>query len=152
MAFNDVSEEPDAEHDVFERLGEMTSNCARFHAVMFDADACALSVFGMSLVKAVAKGLGRVAPLADPLGEDLPELERGLEVIGGAAAWLDYRRRTVGDRLRGAKGFYSEHDRYGKSSPAESLATFKADRPEVFGLESATETYDLEDPADLYDE
>lgn len=150
MAFNDVSETPNSDRDVFARMEELASHRARFHALMFDAEACALAVFDMSPVKAVAAGLGRVAPLADPLGDDLPELEHRLEAINAAVAWLDYRKRTVGDRHRGAKGRYTEHDRYGELTPAASLAAFKAERPEVFHTEAAD--YDLDPVADVYAE
>ncbi|MCT1882590.1 hypothetical protein M3A76_05980 [Corynebacterium sanguinis] len=150
MAFNDVSDTPNEGRDVFARMEELASHRARFHALMFDAEACALAVFDMSPVKAVAAGLGRVAPLADPLGDDLPELEHRLEAINAAVAWLDYRKRTVGDRHRGAKGLYSAHDRYGELTPAASLVAFKAERPEVFHTEAAD--YDLDPVADVYAE
>ncbi|MCT1584663.1 hypothetical protein M3D57_09615 [Corynebacterium sanguinis] len=150
MAFNDVSDTPNEGRDVFARMEELASHRARFHALMFDAEACALDVFDMNPVKAVAAGLGRVAPLADPLGDDLPELEHRLEAINAAVAWLDYRKRTVGDRHRGAKGLYSAHDRYGEPTAAASLAAFKADRPEVFHTEAAD--YDLDPAADIYAE
>lgn len=148
MAFNDVSDTPNADRDVFERMEELTSHRARFHALMFDAEACALAVFDMKPVEAVATGLGRVAPLADPLGDDLPELERRLEAITAAVGWLDNRARTRGDRHRGAKGLYTEHDRYGELTPAASLAAFKAERPEVF--DDAAADYDLDSTADIY--
>lgn len=150
MAFNDVSETPNSDRDVFARMEEQTSNPARFHALMFDAEVCVLNVFGMNPVEAVAAGLGQVAPLADPLGNDLPELEHRCEAINAAVAWLDYRKRTVGDRYRGRKGLYSAHDRYGELTPAASLATLKAERPEVFHAEAAE--YDLDPVADVYAE
>lgn len=150
MAFNDVSETPNSDRDVFARMEEKTSNPARFHALMFDAEVCVLNVFGMNPVEAVAAGLGQVAPLADPLGNDLPELEHRLEAINAAVGWLDHRARTVGDRYRGRKGLYSAHDRYGELTPAASLATLKAERPEVFHAEAAE--YDLDPVADVYAE
>lgn len=150
MAFNDVSNTPNADRDVFERMEELTSHRARFHALMFDADACALAVFDMNPVKAVATGLGRVAPLADPLGDDLSEFERRLKVITAAVGWLDNRRRTVGDRYRGAKGRYTEHDRFGELTPAASLATFKAERADMTDADTAD--YDLDPIADIYAE
>lgn len=150
MAFNDVSETPNSERDVFDRMEELTSNRARFRALMFDAPTCALAAFDMNPVKAVAAGLGHVAPLADPLGNDLPELERRCEAINAAVAWLDNRARTVGDRYRGRKGLYTEHDRYGELTPAASLAALKADNPEVFATEAAE--YDLDPAADVYAE
>ncbi|MBK4148035.1 hypothetical protein [Corynebacterium macginleyi] len=150
MAFNDVSETPNSDRDVFDRMDEKTSNRARYDALMFDAEVCVLDVFGMNPVKAVAAGLGRVAPLADPLGNDLSELEHRCEAINAAVGWLDHRKRTVGDRHRGAKGLYSAHDRYGELTPAASLATLKADRPEVFATEAAE--YDLDPAADIYAE
>lgn len=150
MAFNDVSETPNSDRDVFARMEEQTSNRARFEAPMFDAEVCVLNVFGMSAVKAVAAGLGKVAPLADPLGDDLPELERRLGAINAAVGWLDHRKRTVGDRYGGAKGWYTEHDRYGMATAEESLAALKAERPEVFTDEAAE--YDLDPVADVYAE
>lgn len=84
MAFNDVSDTPNEGRDVFARVEELASHRARFDALRFDAEACALAVFDMNPVKAVAAGLGRVAPLADPLGDDLPELERRLAVVTDA--------------------------------------------------------------------
>ena len=150
MAFNDVSNTPNADRDVFERMEELTTHRARFHALMFDADVCALAVFDMKPVKAVATGLGRVAPLADPLGDDLSEFERRLKTITAAVGWLDNRRRTVGDRYRGAKGRYTEHDRYGELTPAASLATFKAERADMTGADTAD--YDLDPIADIYAE
>lgn len=150
MAFNDVSETPNSDRDVFARMEEQTSNPARFHALMFDAEVCVLNVFGMNPVEAVAAGLGKVAPLADPLGDDLPELERRCEAINAAVGWLDHRKRTVGDRYRGRKGRYSAHDRYGEATPAASLAAFKAERADVF--DGATGDYDLDPVADVYAE
>ena len=150
MAFNDVSETPNSDRDVFARMEEQTSNPARFHALMFDAEVCVLNVFGMNPVEAVAAGLGQVAPLANPLGDDLPELEHRCEAINAAMGWLDHRARTVGDRYRGRKGLYSAHDRYGELTPAASLATLKAERPEVFHAEAAE--YDLDPVADVYAE
>lgn len=150
MAFNDVSETPNDEREVYARMEEKTSNRARYDALMFDAEVCVLDVFGMNKVKAVAAGLGKVAPLADPLGDDLPELERRLGAINAAVGWLDHRKRTVGDRLRGAKGLYSAHDRYGMATAEESLAALKAERPEVFDAEAAE--YDLDPVADVYAE
>ncbi len=132
MAFHDVSDTPETERDVFDRMEQLTSHRARFHAILFDAETCALAVFDMNPLKAVATGLGHIAPLADPLGDDLPELERRLAAISGAVGWLDHRSRTVGDRHGGNKGMYSDHERYGESTPAASLASFKAERPEVF--------------------
>ncbi|CAB0693930.1 hypothetical protein [Corynebacterium diphtheriae] len=89
MAFNDVSDTPNEGRDVFARMEELASHRARFHALVFDAEACALAVFDMSPVKAMAAGLGKVAPLADPLGDDLPELERRLAVVTAAAVpWV----------------------------------------------------------------
>lgn len=148
MAFNDVSDTPNSGRDVFARMEELASHRARFHALMFDAEACALAVFDMNPVKAVAAGLGHVAPLADPLGDDLPELERRLAVVTAAVGWLDNRARTHGDRHHGAKGHYTEHDRYGELTPAASLAAFKAERADVF--DGATGDYDLDPAADIY--
>lgn len=150
MAFNDVSDTPNAERDVYARVEKLASDRARYSAFMFDAEVCALGVFDMNPVKAVAAGLGRVAPLADPLGDDLPELEHRLAVVTAAVGWLDHRRRTVGDRHRGAKGWYTEHDRYGMATAEESLAALKAERPEVF--DGATGEYDLDPVADVYAE
>lgn len=150
MAFNDVSETPHADRDVFTRMEQLTSHPARHHALMFDAEVCVLDVFDMNPVKSVAAGLGRVAPLADPLGDDLPELEHRLEAINAAVAWLDYRKRTVGDRHRGAKGLYSAHDRYGELTPAASLVAFKAEHPEAFNAEPGE--YDVDPAADIYAE
>ena len=150
MAFNDVSETPNSDRDVFARMEQLTSHRASFHALMFDAETCALAVFGMNPVKAVAAGLGRVAPLADPLGDDLPELEHRLEAINAAVAWLDYRKRTVGDRHRGAKGWYTEHDRYGMATAEESLAALKEYNPTVFNAEPGE--YDVDPAADVYAE
>lgn len=148
MAFNDVSDTPNDERDVSARMEELANHRARFRALMFDAEVCALAVFDMNPVKAVAAGLGRVAPLADPLGDDLPELERRLAVVTAAVGWLDNRRRTRGDRHRGAKGLYTEHDRYGELTPAASLAAFKAERADVFN--GTTGDYDLDPAADIY--
>lgn len=150
MAFNDVSETPNSDRDVFARMEEQTSNPARFHALMFDAEVCVLNVFGMNPVEAVAAGLGRVAPLADPLGDDLSELEHRCEAINAAVGWLDHRKRTVGDRYRGRKGRYTEHDRYGEPTSAASLAVFKAERPEASTAEA--DDYDLDPMADVYAE
>lgn len=150
MAFNDVSDTPNSGRDVFARMEELASHRARFHALMFDAEACALAVFDMNPVKAVAAGLGHVAPLADPLGDDLPELERRLAVVTAAVGWLDNRARTHGDRHHGAKGHYTEHDRYGELTPAASLAVFKAERADVFT--APTGDYDLDPAADIYAE
>lgn len=150
MAFNDVSDTPNEGRNVFARMEELASHRARVHALMFDADVCALAVFDMNPVKAVAAGLGKVAPLADPLGDDLPELERRLAVVTAAVGWLDNRRRTHGDRYRGAKGRYSEHDRYGELTPAASLAAFKTERADRF--DGTTGDYDLGPAADFYAE
>lgn len=150
MAFNDVSETPNSDRDVYARMEEKTSNRARYDALMFDAEVCVLDVFDMNPVKAVAAGLGRVAPLADPLGDDLPELEHRLEAINAAVAWLDYRKRTVGDRHRGAKGLYSAHDRYGELTAEESLAALKVEHPEAFN--AGPDEYNVDPAADIYAE
>lgn len=148
MAFNDVFDTPNADRDLFDRLEKYTSNRAYFAAPLFDAETCVLRVFGMSDVEAVAKGLGHVAPLADPLGDDLPELEHRLEAINAAEAWLDYRKRTNGDRHRGRKGLYTDHDRYGMSTAAKSLAALKEYNPAAF--EYKANDYDPDPAADVY--
>lgn len=150
LAFNDVSDTPHADRDVFTRMEQLTSHPARHHALMFDTETCVLNVFDMNPVKAVAAGLGRVAPLADPLGDDLPELEHRLEAINAAVAWLDYRKRTVGDRHRGANGLYSAHDRYGELTAEESLAALKVEHPEAFN--AGPDEYNVDPAADIYAE
>ena len=64
--------------------------------------------------------------------------------------WLDFRARTVGDRHRGAKGRYTDHDRFGEPTPAESLAACKAHSADVFTTEAAD--YDLAAAGDIYSE
>lgn len=151
MAFHDVSDTPDPERDVFRRLEEMTSNRARYHALMFDAQTCALSALGMGDIEAVCKGLGRIAPLADPLGDDLPELEHRISAISAVDAWFDYRKRTVGDPYRG-KGWHEPYERYGMSTPEESLAALKEFRPEVFEYKTnEVDDYDLDAVDDPYE-
>lgn len=148
MAFNDVSDTPNSDRDLFDRLEKYTRNRAYFAAPLFDAETCVLNVFGMGDVEAVATGLGRIAPLADPLGDDLPELEHRLEAINAAEAWLDYRKRTNGDRHRGRKGLYTDHDRYGMSTAEESLAALKEYNPAAF--EYKANDYDPDPAADVY--
>ncbi|MDV2433050.1 hypothetical protein [Corynebacterium tuberculostearicum] len=132
MAFHDVSDTPNPERDVRERLEEMISNrAARSTALMFDAQTCALRALGMNEIEAVCKGLGHIAPLADPLGDDLPELEHRISAVSAVNAWLDYRERTVGDPYRG-KGWHEPYERFGMSTPEQSLAALKEFRPEVF--------------------
>lgn len=151
MAFNDVSDTPNPERDVLNRLEEMTSNRARSTALMFDAQTCALRALGMGDIEAVCKGLGRIAPLADPLGDDLPELEHRIGAINAVGAWLDYRERTVGDRYRG-KGWHEPYERYGMSTPEESLAALKEFRPEVFEYTTDdADDYDLDAVDDPYE-
>ena len=149
MAFNDVSDTPNDERDVYARMEEKTSNRARYIAPMFDAETCVMNVLGMNPVKAVAAGLGRVAPLADPLGDDLPELEHRLDAIKAVDAWFDYRKRTVGDRYRG-KGWHEPYDRYGMATAEESLAALKEYNPTVFEYKAAE--YDVDPAADVYAE
>lgn len=150
MAFNDVSETVNPERDVFNRLEEMTGNTARRTALMFDAQTCALHALGMNDIEATCKGLGRIAPLADPLGDDLPELEHRIDAIRAVDAWFDYRKRTVGDRYRG-KGWHSDAARYGMATPEESLAALKEFRPEVFEYETDNaDGYDLDAVDDPY--
>lgn len=151
MAFNDVSGTPYPERDVFNRLEEMTSNRARRIALMFDAQTCALDALGMNATKAVCKGLGRIAPLADPLGDDLPELEHRISAISAVGAWLDYRERTVGDPYRG-KGWHSDADRFGMATPEESLAALKEYNPTVFEYKTDNaDDYDLDAVDDPYE-
>lgn len=151
MAFHDVSDTPNPERDVFNRLEEMTSNRARYRALMFDAQTCALDALGMGDIEAVCKGLGRIAPLADPLGDDLPELEHRISAINAVDAWFDYRKRTVGDPYRG-KGWREPYERYGMSTPEESLAALKEFRPEVFEYKTnEVDDYDLDAVDDPYE-
>lgn len=116
LASNDVSDTPHADRDVYARMEQLTSNRARYTALMFDAQTCALRALGMGDIEAVCKGLGRIAPLADPLGDDLPELEHRIDAIRAVDAWLDYRKRTVGDRY-GGKGWHEPYARYGELTP-----------------------------------
>lgn len=144
MAFHDVSDTPNPERDVFRRLEEMTSNRARYRALMFDAQTCALDALGMGDIEAVCKGLGHIAPLADPLGDDLPELEHRISAINAVDAWFDYRKRTVGDPYRG-KGWHEPYERYGMGTPEQSLAALKEFRPEVFEYKTnEVDDYDLD--------
>ena len=152
MAFNDVSDTPNPERDVLRRLDEMTSNRARYTALMFDAQTCALRALGMGDIEAVCKGLGRIAPLADPLGDDLPELEHRISAINAVGAWLDYRERTVGDRRYRGKGWHEPYERYGMSTPEESLAALKEFRPTVFEYKTDNaDDYDLDAVDDPYE-
>lgn len=151
MAFHDVSDTPDPERDVFRRLEEMTSNRARYTALMFDAQTCALSALGMGDIEAVCKGLGHIAPLADPLGDDLPELEHRISAINAVDAWFDYRKRTVGDPYRG-KGWHEPYERYGMGTPEQSLAALKEYNPTVFEYKDAeVDDYDLDAVDDPYE-
>lgn len=151
MAFNDVSDTPNPERDVFNRLEEMTSNRARYAALMFDAQTCALRALGMNEIEAVCKGLGHIAPLADPLGDDLPELEHRISAISAVGAWLDYRERTVGDPYRG-KGLHSDVDRFGMATPEQSLAALKEYKPTVFEYKTDNaDDYDLDAVDDPYE-
>lgn len=151
MAFHDVSDTPNPERDVRERLEEMTGNRARSAALMFDAQTCALHALGMYEIEAVCKGLGHIAPLADPLGDDLPELEHRISAINAVDAWFDYRKRTVGDPYRG-KGWHSDAARFGMSTPEESLAALKEFRPEVFEYKTDNaDDYDLDAVDDPYE-
>ena len=151
MAFNDISDTPNPERDVFNRLEEITSNRARYTALMFDAQTCALDALGMNEIEAVCKGLGHIAPLADPLGDDLPELEHRIGAINAVGAWLDYRERTVGDPYRG-KGWHEPYERYGMATPEESLAALKEFRPEVFEYKTdSADGYDLDAVDDPYE-
>ncbi|MDU2585642.1 MAG: hypothetical protein E7C83_00505 [Corynebacterium sp.] len=151
MAFNDVSDTPNPERDVLRRLEEMTSNRARYTALMFDAQTCVLDALGMGYIEATGKGLGRIAPLADPLGDDLPELEHRISAINAVDAWFDYRKRTVGDPYRG-KGWREPYERYGMSTPEESLAALKEFRPEVFEYTTDdADGYDLDAVDDPYE-
>lgn len=152
MAFNDISDTPNPERDVFNRLEEITINRASSTALMFDAQTCALDALGMNATKAVCKGLGRIAPLADPLGDDLPELEHRISAINAVGAWLDYRERTVGDRRYRGKGWHEPYERYGMSTPEESLAALKEFRPEVFEYKTDdADGYDLDAVDDPYE-
>lgn len=151
MAFNDVSDTPNPERDVLNRLEEMTSNRARSTALMFDAQTCALRALGMSYIEATGKGLGHIAPLADPLGDDLPELEHRIDAINAVDAWFDYRRRTVGDPYRG-KGWHSDATRYGMGTPEQSLAALKEYNPTVFEYKTDNaDDYDLDAVDDPYE-
>lgn len=151
MAFNDVSDTPNPERDVLRRLEEMTSNRASYTALMFDAQTCALNALGMGYIEATGKGLGRIAPLADPLGDDLPELKHRIDAIRAVDAWFDYRKRTVGDRYRG-KGLHSDAARFGMSTPEESLAALKEYNPTVFEYKTDNaDGYDLDAVDDPYE-
>lgn len=151
MAFHDVSDTPNPERDVLRRLEEMTSNRARYTALMFDAQTCALDALGMGYIEATGKGLGHIAPLADPLGDDLPELEHRIDAIRAVNAWLDYRERTVGDRYRG-KGWHEPYERFGMATPEESLAALKEYNPTVFEYKTDNaDDYDLDAVDDPYE-
>ena len=151
MAFHDVSDTPNPERDVRERLEEMPSNRARYTALMFDAQTCALCALGMNEIEAVCKGLGHIAPLADPLGDDLPELEHRISAISAVDAWFDYRRRTVGDPYRG-KGWHEPYERFGMGTPEQSLAALKEYNPTVFEYKTAeVDDYDLDAVDDPYE-
>lgn len=151
MAFNDVSETVNNERDVLKRLEEMTDNRACYTALMFDAQTCALNALGMGYIEATGKGLGRIAPLADPLGDDLPELKHRISAINTVDEWLFLRKRTVGDRYRG-KGWHEPYERYGMSTPEESLAALKEFRPEVFEYKTDNaDGYDLDAVDDPYE-
>lgn len=151
MAFHDVSDTPNPERDVLRRLEEMTSNRARYTALMFDAQTCALDALGMGYIEATGKGLGHIAPLADPLGDDLPELEHRISAINAVDAWFDYRKRTVGDPYRG-KGWHEPYERYGMGTPEESLAALKEFRPEAFEYKTDNaDDYDLDAVDDPYE-
>lgn len=151
MAFHDVSDTPNPERDVLRRLEEMTSNRARYTALMFDAQTCALDALGMGYIEATGKGLGHIAPLADPLGDDLPELEHRISAINAVDAWFDYRKRTVGDPYRG-KGWHEPYERYGMSTPEESLAALKEYNPTVFEYKTDNaDDYDLDAVDDPYE-
>lgn len=149
MAFNEVSDTPNDERDVSERLEKMTGNRARSTALMFDAQTCALRALGMHDIEAVCKGLGKIAPLADPLGEDLPELEYRISVIQATDAWLDYRKRTVGDRRYHGKGWHAPYERYGMATAEGSLAALKEYNPEAFNRVSSD--YEPDSTRDIYD-
>lgn len=151
MAFNDVSDTPNPERDVLNRLKEMTSYRGRSTALMFDAQTCALSVLGMGHIEAMGKGLGHIAPLADPLGDDLPELEHRIDAINAVDAWFDYRKRTVGDPYRG-KGWREPYERFGMATPEESLAALKEYDPTVFEYKTdSADGYDLDAVDDPYE-
>lgn len=151
MAFHDVSDTPNPERDVFRRLEEMTSNRARYRALMFDAQTCALDALGMGDIEAVCKGLGHIAPLADPLGDDLPELEHRISAINAVDAWFDYRKRTVGDPYRG-KGWHEPYERYGMGTPEQSLAALKKYNPTVFEYKTDNaDDYDIDAVDDPYE-
>lgn len=151
MAFNDVSDTPNPERDVLRRLEEMTSNRARYTALMFDAQTCALDALGMGHIEAMGKGLGHIAPLADPLGDDLPELEHRIDAINAVGAWFDYRKRTVGDPYRG-KGWHEPYERFGMATPEQSLAALKEYNPTVFEYTTDDAAdYDLDAVDDPYE-
>ncbi|WP_147291480.1 hypothetical protein [Corynebacterium senegalense] len=159
MAFGDVAEATaNKDRDVFAVIDSESPYRGSYKALWLDADGCALDVFDMGETEAIAAGLTTISPLADPLGDDRAELERRLSVISAAAGWLDYRRRTVGDRMRGLNGHYSDHTRYGASSPAASLAELKAYSPELFTTEPSAPVADNEpaefdvDPAEVYED
>lgn len=151
MAFNDVSETVNHERDVLKRLEEMTDNRACYTALMFDAQTCALNALGMGYIEATGKGLGRIAPLADPLGDDLPELKHRISAINTVDEWLFVRKHDVGDRYRG-KGWHEPYERYGLNTPEESLAALKEFRPEVFEYKTDNaDGYDLDTVDDPYE-
>ena len=141
MAFNDVSETANHDRDVFEGLEEMTDNRARYTELMLDAQTSVLQTLAMNWLEAVCKGLGHIAPVADPIGADLPELKHRIGDIHGVDEWLFHRKHTVGDRY-GGKGWHEPYERYGMSTAEESLAALKARRSAE--LEYKTEEYDLD--------
>ncbi|CAB0525975.1 hypothetical protein FRC0485_02326 [Corynebacterium diphtheriae] len=104
----------------------------------------------VEVVEAEGDALQEPDPCKDPNHLELTQSNFQGPVQTAAVGWLDHRRRTVGDRYRGAKGLYSEHDRYGESTPAASLAALKAERADVFN--DTTGDYDLDPAADIYAE
>lgn len=147
MAFNGVSETTNHDRDVFEGLEKMTDNRARYTALMLDTQTSVLQTLGMNWLETVCKGLGHIAPLADPIGDDLPELKHHIGAIHGVDEWFFHRKRTVGDRY-GGKGWHEPYERYGMSTAEESLAALKARRPEA--LEYKSKEYDLDATNDPY--
>ena len=135
MAFGDVAESTaDSDKDMFEVISQATSVRGAGIAVWAGPRGCALFALGGNNVTAVTGPSCEFAPLPDPLGADRDELDRRLEAMKAATAWLDYRRRTVGDPYRG-KGWYEDYERFGLDTPEASLEALAFWRPGVFDAE-----------------
>ena len=109
------------------RLDLMSSHPRVLSALWLDADGMAAHSLGLGMSQVVYRGLGRLVPLVDPLGEDAEELSARLAAADASTTWLAGRLAENSPRVFGSHPVeaheYATHgrDRLGKAGFQNSL-------------------------------